>query len=479
MARKRFLFYHSIQSFLAKFFLSRKKWIYRIMLAALTGILTISGQIWFGFTLEKVANAQDAAIFSSSTSVQDLIEQGRKYYEAGNFQEAERVLLQAASALTNRGDRVIQAMIYSNLSLVYQQMGNWENAEKYINQSLELLETGETAANSTNRLKIIAQSLDVLARLQLERGESEKALNSWQQATDIYGKLGDENRKIRSQLNQAEALQALGLYPRSKELLVSVNLTLQKQQDSRLKADAMRSLGDVLRVVGETENTEPLWKQLQKDLGLKDSDSLEQALEILKKGVRIAEGIQPPQDLSAFYLSLGNIARALYQKERDLYERSEKPEHLEAALSKWATKALNHYQCSNDISTHCSREIQGKLNQLSLLVDIGKWLTKLKQEEYSDIDKWWLKFEDQIAELPQAEKRLAELRPMQPSIASINAYINFTQSLIKIKQISAEIQEKQKTYPVINSAVWETIDKLDETIIKNMENAVIKLSLNH
>jgi len=467
MARKRFLFLHSVQSFLTRFFLSRK-WIYRIMLAALAGILTASGQIWFGFTLEKVANAQDAAIFSSSTSVQDLVEQGRKYYEAGNFQEAERVLLQAASALTNGGDRVIQAMIYSNLSLVYQQMGNWENAEKYINQSLELLQSGETAANSTNRLKILAQSLDVLARLQLERGEAEKALNSCQQATDIYSKLGDENRKIRSQLNQAEALQALGLYPRCQELLISVNITLQKQQDSRLKADAMRSLGDVLRVVGETENPELLWQQLKTDLKLQSSDSLEQSLEILKKSLQIATEIKSPQDLSAFYLSLGNTARALYQKERDLYERSEEKEHIKLALDERAIQTLNHYQKFVQTSKSDSRQIIGELNKLSLLVDIGKWLVKINPDKYGDTENWWKQLQAQITKLPLIQEQIAKL---QSSSTAINAKINLAQSLIRLKEISDQIKENQ-TLTLFSLSSIEEVNSLMKEHIKHIEKAV-------
>jgi tetratricopeptide (TPR) repeat protein len=59
----------------------------------------------------------------------NLVEQGRAFYEAGQYTEAIRVLQQSLDRKDQEGDsfapRVClqQAMLWSNLSLNYQQLG--------------------------------------------------------------------------------------------------------------------------------------------------------------------------------------------------------------------------------------------------------------------------------------------------------------------------------------------------------------------
>lgn len=77
----------------------------------------------------------------SLSNAQNLYEQGRKFYEAEQFAEAVKVWQQAISAFKSNGDEVRQAMTLGDLSLAYQQLGKWSEAENAIAQSLNLLET--------------------------------------------------------------------------------------------------------------------------------------------------------------------------------------------------------------------------------------------------------------------------------------------------------------------------------------------------
>ena len=70
-----------------------------------------------------------------------LVEQGRKLYQARQFEEAATVWQQTADAFAGRGDSLNQAMALSNLSLTYQQLGKWDEAQVAIAKSFSLLQT--------------------------------------------------------------------------------------------------------------------------------------------------------------------------------------------------------------------------------------------------------------------------------------------------------------------------------------------------
>ena len=70
-----------------------------------------------------------------------LVQAGKKYYDAGQWQEAARVLQQAAQAYAVAGDVLKQAQALSLRSLAQQKIGQWQEAEEAIHSSLSLLET--------------------------------------------------------------------------------------------------------------------------------------------------------------------------------------------------------------------------------------------------------------------------------------------------------------------------------------------------
>jgi tetratricopeptide (TPR) repeat protein len=166
-----------------------------------------------------------------------------------------------------RGDKLNQAMASSNLSLTEQKLGKWDEAKTSIAESLNLL---QTLPKNPDRQRILASTLDIQGQLQLGVGQPENALKTWQQAADIYREIGSLDDVIRSQINRSQAFQDLGLYPRACEtLLDALNFdsqecqiseaklqTLSQTQSLPLQILGLRSLGNVLRSIGQTQQSQ-------------------------------------------------------------------------------------------------------------------------------------------------------------------------------------------------------------------------------
>jgi CHAT domain-containing protein len=292
-------------------------------------------------------NSADPSLTSSSAQTQSLVQQGKTLYEAGQFAEAVKVLQQATSAVKAPGDGLSQAMTLSNLSLAYQQLGQWSQAEQAIAESLNLLKTGQNMGTSTERAQILAQALDVQGRLQLVRGQAEAALTTWRQAGSTYAQLGDKAGVTRSRINSAQALQALGLYLQAGKTLTEAQQILQNQPDSPLKATGLRSLGNVFRVVG----------------------NLTESRQVLEQSLSVATRSQSPQAISDTLLSLGNTARSQQDTQA----------------------AINFYQQAATASASPTTRIQAQVNELSLLLDTEQW---------PDAQALWPQIQPTIADLP-------------------------------------------------------------------------------
>ena len=249
---------------------------------------------------------------------EDKLSVGQSLYERANYQEAVEVLEQAVSTFQAQADKVGMAIALSNLSLTYQQLGRWQQAERAVVRSLDLLAT-RTKQLDSESARIKAQALNVLARLQFERGQHHSALNTWQQATAISSQLEDEIGVIRTQINQAHALSSLGMYSQAEKILDRVVELLKPQPNSALKARALRSLGSVYRAMG----------------------NITLSRQTLKQSLSVAEATQTPT--GDILLALGNTALASSQPQA----------------------ALNFYQAVDNATINT--RIQAQLNQLSLL----------------------------------------------------------------------------------------------------------------
>lgn len=177
----------------------------------------------------------------------ELVKQGHQAYDLGRYSEAVRLLQQALQFAINRDDKNTQSIIHSNLSLAYQQIGDWDAAQKEIAVSLQM---------QNPKSKVYAQSLDIQSRLWYAQGKPEFALKSLQQAAEIYASLGDEAGSIGNIINQAQVLQGLGLYQKAYTNLEQIQQSLLGISDSTIAAQGYLSLGNVLRAIGELKQSQ-------------------------------------------------------------------------------------------------------------------------------------------------------------------------------------------------------------------------------
>ncbi|MEA5621823.1 CHAT domain-containing protein [Nostoc sp. UHCC 0251] len=316
------------------------------------------------------------AIAQTQQEPLELVKQGKSLYQNRQFETALTVWEQVAAAFAAREDKLNQAMALSNLALTAQQLGRWEQAKKAIATSLNIL---QTQPKTPERLQILSSTLDIQGQLQLAVGESEAALATWKQAAEIYQNLGNQNGAIRSQINQSQAMQNMGLYPMAcKTLLKTLKLDHQncqitkeelqtlkerfvnKENSSSLDILALRSLGNVLRVVSQ----------------------LEQSQMVLSTAGQLAQQSGDSQNLAAIYLSLGNTARSLGNRKIQLEKPSEQQPALTQSICIQAasiTNAGQFYQqaatCYRQAESSTSSDIkrQAQLNRFSLLVQTQQW----------------------------------------------------------------------------------------------------------
>jgi len=221
-----------------------------------------------------------------------------------------------------------------------------------------------------------AQALNQQGLQELAAGQMEAALETWQAAEAAYAEAGDTAGVFGSQINQAQAMQGLGLYRRSLVTLTGLHEALQDEPDSLLKAATLRSLGKTLQRIGD----------------------LEQSRQVLAQSLEITRQLGDRQQISDSLIALGNIARiqpdpnAAY----DYYQ-----EAIEVGQC-----ADGEFDCASQISS-----TQAQINQLSLLIDAQEWA--LASELVPTI-------ESELAQLPASR-------------AVVYARINFAESLMNLQ----------------------------------------------
>ncbi|EDX83602.1 tetratricopeptide repeat domain protein [Synechococcus sp. PCC 7335] len=306
------------------------------------------------------AEIMDSAIEISGETraiASELIETGRQRYTSGQFSGAVEAWQSAVDAARAQDAKTTQMMALSYLSLAYQALGHWDLAEAAVEQSVELLDElsenskllesrGEQNAGQGPHPMLQAQVLNTQASLVYHLGQAELALDLWQQSEAFYQQAEDTSGVLGSQLNQAQALQSLGYYRRSRQQLEEITQQLRTLPDSALKANGLRTLGEALRVLGDLEGSRAA----------------------LFESANIAVAINATNELSATYLSLGkaaadwgDTAAAIAMFERARQAAQNPTDTLKADLER-----LRFYVNSGDIeqSTSTANNIATQLEKL-------------------------------------------------------------------------------------------------------------------
>ncbi len=299
-----------------------------------------------------------------SNNAPSLLSQGQINYDAGRFADAAIAYQQALDRYEQAGDRLNQALSLNHLSLAYQELGQWQQAEAAIHQSLNLLKTQSDAG-------ILAQALNTQGSLKLATGQTEAALKTWQEAENAYAQARDEMGVLGSKINQAQALQSLGMFRRSLNIIEQVQQALKTQPNSSMKATGLHSLGLVWQAIG----------------------NLKQSQNVLKESLAVAQTLNSSSDISAALFSLGNTARGLEE----------------------TSAALQYYLRAAETATSSLSQVEAQLNQLKLLIYL-KGLT----------NTWAL--------LPSIQTDLAKLPPSRDAIYAEVNFAESLMQLLEVQQ---------------------------------------------
>ena len=272
--------------------INKKKLTFLLMLAIATycSITIIQPAI---ATRNQTADNPNLSTQLSQSNQPSLLEQGSRLYAQGNLTEAVATWKKALFTYRLRQNTITEklraqlneALCLNYLSMAYQELGEWEQAQETIAQSANLLD--RQLLTSKEGLAIAARIINTQGSLQLAMGNPQAALDNWKIAAERYTQLGDEIGILGSQTNQAQALQALGLFRLASEQLEAIELRLQKQPDSLLKSVALHSLGTTLQTLGD----------------------LAKSQKVLEQSLAIAQNLNNPAESSATLISIGNNFR--------------------------------------------------------------------------------------------------------------------------------------------------------------------------
>ncbi|MFG6107753.1 CHAT domain-containing protein [Leptothoe sp. EHU-05/26/07-4] len=211
--------------------------------------------------------------------------QAQEAYKSGLYEQARIAWESAYNEFEQSGNLSQQISILNALCNTYLQLGNWQQAEITIQQSIELLAKIDTSQREGILLR--AQTLNTQGMLLLAMGQPEEAHILWKQAEELYQQSEDHQGKLGSRINQVQALQSMGLYRQAYLQLVEIQEQVAALPASSLKVVGLKSLGNVFQITG----------------------NLQEAQVVLKESIQLAEAIGDQDTISSAWLSLGNAYR--------------------------------------------------------------------------------------------------------------------------------------------------------------------------
>jgi CHAT domain-containing protein/tetratricopeptide (TPR) repeat protein len=282
---------------------------------------------------ESINNSMRETFQISSIGSLEGEAQAEALYQQGNYPQTIEILETLANQYAAQGDDLSQARIIRNLSLVYLQVGELSKAENSINNSLDIIcqkINCESPQKSTDRkyLNVFAQVLEVKGKLEYHSGNAENAQKTWKMTANIYQQIEDIQNTIRIKISQVQALRSLGLYRTAMDNLMAMEELLAAQPDNLIKAQALQSLGEGLRVMRK----------------------LPESTEILEKSLAIAKKKSDRDTIAGVLISLGNNAE--FRQDYDA--------------------ALNFYEQATNTSDTPMVLIESELNRIRILINQKK-----------------------------------------------------------------------------------------------------------
>ncbi|MGF1522573.1 MAG: CHAT domain-containing protein [Leptolyngbyaceae cyanobacterium] len=249
-------------------------------------IMLLSACLCIGFTPVIQPFAHASVVAQQSASGQQLMQQGRDHYAAGEYTAAATVWQQTAQAYADQNEGASAASALSNQALAHLQLGHYEEAQTAIAAAKDWLKTQPTSNYSR---RVLAQVLNTEGQLFMAQGNAVSALTALQQATEQYAALEDVPGQIRAQLNQVQILRVQGRSVELSRSLQDIEVAIESLTDEselELKAVGLRQLGIALQQSGATDA----------------------ATAKLTESLAVAEQTGNATHISAALLSLGNLS---------------------------------------------------------------------------------------------------------------------------------------------------------------------------
>ncbi|MFM7427882.1 MAG: hypothetical protein ACKO7W_23270, partial [Elainella sp.] len=384
------------------------------------------------------------------------LEQAQTRYEAGDARAAVDLLEQALNQLPTTGTDLEQAVIQANLALAYQQLGQWQAANQAIAASLQQI-AGQPPDAGLDTGQVLAQVRSVQGQIQLAQGQAESALTSWQQAETLYRQTGEALAVQQSQLNQAQALQNLGLYRRALALLTELKPQTQAAPLA-LRIASLRSMGEVLQTLGDLtqarqvleqalqlldspEAVLPNSNQASLQIALANLIRLEAARQLSLSGLTAATALESlaGPDLAGPNLadpnpaslprtgsepvSLDLTTAALNQRRQAAARQVQQQREAALDLYQQAAQAGSQISSPNSSQTNSSLYVQAQLHQITVLIELGRQPAAL-------------------ALVQQIEPLVAALPVSQPHLYQ---QINLAQAQLQLGETSAALKLLEQT----------------------------------
>ena len=285
-----------------------------------------------------------------STSAQSFINKGLADYNNGRLASAIAHWKTALDQLAPEpGAQLTTAYLLSNIATSQQQLGQQQRAQESIALATSIIQNWPE--KSLAYWEISARVLNTQGQTQWQQGQVQAAFDTWQQAEQHYRQSGSSNQTldqlnaqpglILTQINQALALQELGLNARAVKKLTELSPQIETLSPD-LQLPAKTEFGRALRQVGE----------------------LSAAQSVLSEALSATSAKTANNSTLKLQLELANTNRALSHRTLATGDRSLALEQSEQALSNYSSVAQN--------STDPQLQIQAQLNQLSYLIETGQ-----------------------------------------------------------------------------------------------------------
>jgi CHAT domain-containing protein/tetratricopeptide (TPR) repeat protein len=361
----------------------------------------------------RTATRRDLTITATVTRANGLFQQGFQQYQRSQYQAALASWEQALDFYTSDTVRAIfplesyraQGMLLGNIGLVYDDLGDYEQAIALYRQSL-------TIAREFNDQAEEGRALGNIGVAYLSLSDYEQAADFFEQQRFLAIEVGDRDSEGRALNNLGLVYMTSGDYDQAITLLEQY-IAIAQETGYRLgEGYALGNLGDIYNALGQYERAIALqleFLSISREIDNRFGEAsalnslgisyyflgdLDRVIDLFEQSIAILEAVESPAsasvigDLGVIYQDLGDYdqALALHQQHLDIAQaigsRSEEARALNnlgvaySSLGDYET-ALELYQQSLAIF----REVGAKVREGIALARLGQLLADQDQPE--------------------------------------------------------------------------------------------------